>query len=42
MPLYHTLGVVAVHEHVHGFEPGPLGLAKLDLEHVWIAAEFGS
>lgn len=36
VPLYHTLGVVAVREAVHGFEPGPLGVANVNLERVWI------
>lgn len=36
IPLYHTVGVVAFHEHVRGFEPGPLGIAKVDLERVWL------
>ena len=36
VPLYHTLGVVAVHDHVNGLEPGPLGLAKIELERVWL------
>jgi peptide/nickel transport system substrate-binding protein len=36
VPLYHTLGVVATRTHVHGFEPGPMGVANLELENVWI------
>jgi ABC-type transport system substrate-binding protein len=36
VPLYHTLGIVAVHDHVNGLEPGPLGLAKIELERVWL------
>ncbi len=37
VPLYHTLGVVATRKSVHGFEPGPLGVANVSLERVWIA-----
>lgn len=36
VPLYHTLGVVAARSTVHGFEPGPLGVANVNLERVWI------
>lgn len=36
VPLYHSVGVVARRAAVHGLEPGPLGLAALDLEDVWI------
>jgi ABC-type transport system substrate-binding protein len=36
VPLYHTLGIVATRESVHGFEPGPLGIANVGLERVWI------
>lgn len=38
VPLYHTLAVVAVRRNVRGFEPTPLGVASLDLEHVWLAS----
>jgi peptide/nickel transport system substrate-binding protein len=36
VPLFHSLGVIARRKAVHGVEPGPLGLAALDLENVWI------
>jgi ABC-type transport system substrate-binding protein len=35
VPLYHTVGVVAVRHGVQGFRPTPLGVAKVDLEKVW-------
>jgi ABC-type transport system substrate-binding protein len=36
VPLYHTVGALACRRGAHGLEPGPLGLASLDLENVWI------
>jgi ABC-type transport system substrate-binding protein len=36
IPLYHTMGIVAVQSDVKGLTPTPLGLAKVDLEKVWI------
>jgi ABC-type transport system substrate-binding protein len=36
VPMYHTVGVVALRANVHGLEPTPLGLAKVELEEVWI------
>ena len=36
VPLYHTVGSLACRRGTHGLEPGPLGLASLDLEHVWM------
>ena len=42
VPLYHTLAVVAVRKTVHGFEPTPLGIASLNLEHVWLAVDDGA
>jgi ABC-type transport system substrate-binding protein len=36
IPLYHTKGVIAAHNNVHGLEPTPLGLAKSELEDVWL------
>ncbi len=36
VPLYHTMGAVAVRTTVHGFEPGPMGTAGVPLERVWI------
>jgi peptide/nickel transport system substrate-binding protein/oligopeptide transport system substrate-binding protein len=35
IPLYHTVGVIAVRENVEGLNPTPLGVAKVDLEKVW-------
>ena len=37
VPLYHTRGVIAMHDYVRGLEPGPLGLAKVDLGRVWFS-----
>jgi len=39
IPLYHTMGIVAVRSDVKGLSPTPLGLAKVDLEKVWIQVE---
>jgi ABC-type transport system substrate-binding protein len=39
VPLYHTMGIVAVRSDVRGLTPTPLGLAKVDLEKVWLLAE---
>ncbi|HXV77676.1 MAG TPA: ABC transporter substrate-binding protein [Candidatus Polarisedimenticolaceae bacterium] len=36
VPLYHSIGVIAVRDHVEGFHPTPLGVAKVELERVWI------
>jgi peptide/nickel transport system substrate-binding protein/oligopeptide transport system substrate-binding protein len=36
IPLYHTVGILAVHRGVRGLEPTPLGLAKAELENVWL------
>jgi ABC-type transport system substrate-binding protein len=38
VPLYHTMGIVAVQTEVKGLNPSPLGLAKVDLEKVWLQA----
>ena len=35
VPLYHTMGVVAIRENVRGLEPGPMGLASVNFERVW-------
>lgn len=35
VPLYHTLGIVAARNELRGLEPGPLGLARVDLGKVW-------
>jgi ABC-type transport system substrate-binding protein len=37
VPLYHTMGVVAMRENVRGLEPGPMGLASVNFERVWFA-----
>lgn len=34
VPLYHSVGVIAMRKTVQGFEPGPLGLANVRLEKV--------
>lgn len=36
VPLYHTIRVLALRPGVHGLEPGPLGLANVGFEDVWI------
>ena len=36
VPLYHTMGLIAVRKSVHGLEPNPMGLANSHLENVWI------
>jgi ABC-type transport system substrate-binding protein len=36
VPLYHSMGVVAMREYVRGFKPGPMGMAKVELEKVWL------
>jgi ABC-type transport system substrate-binding protein len=36
VPLYHTRGTLAMRQHLRGFEPGPLGIANVDLERVWL------
>ena len=37
VPLYHTVGIVAMRRTVRGLEPGPLGLASVNFERVWFA-----
>jgi peptide/nickel transport system substrate-binding protein/oligopeptide transport system substrate-binding protein len=37
VPLYHTVGIVAMRPTVRGLEPGPLGLASVNFERVWFA-----
>jgi ABC-type transport system substrate-binding protein len=39
VPLYHTVRVLALRPQVRGLEPGPLGLANVGLESVWIERE---
>jgi ABC-type transport system substrate-binding protein len=36
VPLFHPIGVIASRHSVHGLKPGPMGIASLDLERVWI------
>jgi ABC-type transport system substrate-binding protein len=36
VPLYHTRGILATHEGVHGMTPGPFGIGRLELEDAWI------
>jgi ABC-type transport system substrate-binding protein len=38
VPLYFPVGVIASHDNVHGLKPGPMGIAALELEHVWLEA----
>jgi len=41
IPLYHTVGVVARRDYVVGLEPGPLGMAQVEFEKVWIRSSPG-
>jgi ABC-type transport system substrate-binding protein len=36
IPLYHTRGILATHQGVHGLTPGPFGIGRLELEKAWI------
>lgn len=36
VPLFHSVGTLGVRSGIHGIEPGPLGLAGVDFENVWI------
>ena len=36
VPLYHSVGVLALRREVHGLQLGPLGIASVDMEHVWL------
>ncbi len=38
VPLFFPVGVIASHRNVRGLKPGPIGLAALELEHVWLDA----
>jgi ABC-type transport system substrate-binding protein len=38
VPLFHAMGVIASRRTVHGLKPGPMGVAALALERVWIDA----
>jgi ABC-type transport system substrate-binding protein len=42
VPLYHSIGVLARRDNVHGLEPGPLGLARVRLEKVWLSRGEGA
>ncbi len=39
VPLYHTMGVLALQGNVRGFAPSPLGISTVPLEKVWFAGE---
>lgn len=36
VPLYHAVGMIASRKTVHGLKPGPMGIASLSFEHVWV------
>ncbi|HKQ62107.1 MAG TPA: ABC transporter substrate-binding protein [Candidatus Polarisedimenticolaceae bacterium] len=36
VPLYHSIGLLATRDRVHGLQAGPLGVAKVDFEKVWL------
>jgi len=36
VPLFHSMGMIASRRDVHGLKPGPMGIASLDLETVWL------
>lgn len=38
IPLFHSMGMIASRREVHGLKPGPMGIASLDLETVWLDA----
>ena len=38
VPLFHSMGMIASRREVHGLKPGPMGIASLDLETVWLDA----
>jgi ABC-type transport system substrate-binding protein len=37
VPLYHSVGLLAVRSRVGGFDPGPLGLSAVDLSRTWVS-----
>ena len=37
IPLFHSTGMIAARRDVRGLKPGPMGIASLDLETVWLA-----
>ncbi len=41
VPLYHTLGVIAMRDGVEGLAPGPLGMAHVEFERVWLREPAG-
>ena len=36
VPLFHSVGMLATRKKIHGLKPGPMGIASVDLETVWI------
>ncbi len=36
VPLFFPIGVIASRRNVHGMKCGPMGIAALELEHVWL------
>ena len=36
VPMFFPVGVIASHRNVHGLKPGPIGLAALEFERVWL------
>jgi ABC-type oligopeptide transport system substrate-binding subunit len=38
VPLFFPVGVIASRRNVHGLKTGPMGLAALEFEHVWLEA----
>ena len=41
VPLYHTRGLLATQPAVRGMRPGPFGVAKVELEQVWLQPDEG-
>ena len=39
IPLFHSTGMIAARRDVRGLKPGPMGIASLDLETVWLAGQ---
>jgi peptide/nickel transport system substrate-binding protein/oligopeptide transport system substrate-binding protein len=35
VPLFHSMGLIAMKREIRGLEPGPLGMASANLERVW-------
>jgi ABC-type transport system substrate-binding protein len=36
LPLYYSVGIVALRDNVHGFEVNPMGLSNVNFERVWL------